>query len=585
MQAASGTWCDNRAMAEPDALNGWPCVPLWRACARAFPAIVVILVAACASHGSAAGAGSTGTTSGTGAGSGGTSGTTIGSATGTSGVTGASTGTSTGSGSGNASGGGTDASTGSTSGANGSTGASGGAGADGGGADGGAPTRTPVCGTSMLAGPTSPPAGAVTVAPGPSTIQDAIAAHPDGGTTYYLTAGTYSVDSSINPNNNDTFIGAPGAIIDGASTQPVAFGLNDHASGVTIKYLTIQHFVGPQNNGIVNQGQGSGWTLQYNTIQSNPDTNGGACGVMLGDDNIVSYNCFTGNGQTGISSDGNTGFVVDHNEVSLNADGYEAAHPCGCSGGMKFFTSTKAIVTSNWIHDNGSVGLWIDTNNSFFLIQGNVIEKNLDEGIMYEISYNGVIDRNIIQSNGIGGNAQASDFPEPAIYISESGGYDAGAAVLLSGVDVNGVLLITNNTFYDNADGVVLYQNADRCCGAQDGCSATCGTLPLYSEVDAHGNMRWNAQNVTVSNNSFTYDADAGCTTQASQHNYCAVTGLFSTAMTIDQAIAFGQNNLFENNVYSGPWQFLSPDQGSTLLSPTTWQDAPFNQDRGSVFR
>ena len=43
---------------------------------------------------------------------------------------------------------------------------------------------------------------------------------------------------------------------------------------------------------------------------------------------------------------------------------------------------------------------------------------------------------------------------------------------------------------------------------------------------------RWNTQNVTVSNNTFTYDADAGCTTQSSQHNYCAVTGLFSTSMT-----------------------------------------------------
>jgi hypothetical protein len=436
----------------------------------------------------------------------------------------------------------------------------------------------------MLNGPTSAPAGAVTLSPGPSTIQDAIAAHASGGTPYYLTAGTYSINGSINPNNNDTFIGAPGAIIDGANTQPVAFGLNDHASGVTIKYLTIEHFVGPQNNGIVNQGQGSGWTLQYNTIRNNPDTNGGANGFMLGDNNVVSYNCFTGNGQTGISSVGNTGFVVDHNEVSLNAVGYESAHPCGCSGGIKLFTSTKGTVTNNWIHDNGNVGLWLDTNNSFFLIRGNFIEKNYAEGIMYEISYNGVIERNAIQLNGLGGNAQASDFPEPAIYISESGGYDAGTAVVLSGIDVNGVLRIADNTFYDNADGVVLYQNASRCCGTQDGCTSSCGTAPLYSEVDAHGNKRWNTQNVTVANNTFAYDGDAGCTTQASQHNYCAVTGLFSTAMTIDQAIAQQQNNLFENNAYSGPWQFLSPDQGSSLLTPAAWQAAPFNQDRGSVF-
>jgi hypothetical protein len=456
-----------------------------------------------------------------------------------------------------------------------------------GGSDGstaGATTATAVCGTSMLQGPLSAPAGAVILSPGPTAIRDAITAHPGGGTTYYLTAGTYSVSSSINPNDHDTFIGAPGAVIDGANSQQVAFGLNDHASGVTIKYLTIQHFVGPQNNGIVNQGQGASWTIQYNTIQHNPDTGGGANGIMLGDDNVVTYNCLTDNGQTGISADGSTGFVVDHNEVSFNAVGYEAAHSCGCSGGMKFFTSTKGTVTNNWIHDNGNVGVWIDTNNSFFLVQRNVIEHNYAEGIMYEISYNGVIEGNVLRYNGIAGNAQASDFPEPAIYVSESGGYDAGAPVLLSGVDVNGVLHIANNTFYDNADGVVLYQHAARCCGSKDGCSASCSPLPLYSEVDADGNKRWNTQNVTVDKNTFTYDADAGCTTQPSQHNYCAVTGLFSTSMTVDQAIAFGQNNLFENNTYAGPWQFVSPDQGSPLLSPAAWQGAPYNQDRGSAF-
>ena len=157
------------------------------------------------------------------------------------------------------------------------------------------------------------------------------------------------------------------------------------------------------------------------------------------------------------------------------------------------------------------------------------------------------------------------------------------AGYRVSGVDVNGVLLITRNTFYDNADGVVLYQNAGRCCGTKDGCSS-CSTLPLYSEVDPDGNQRWNTQNVTVSSNTFTFDGDAGCSTQSSQHNYCGVTGLFSTSTTIDQAIAFHQNNLFEGNTYTGPWQFLSPDQGSNLLAPTAWQAAPYHQDTSSTF-
>jgi hypothetical protein len=460
----------------------------------------------------------------------------------------------------------------------------GGAGGDAGGGDSGTTAPTAVCGTSMLTGPGTAPAGAVTVSPGASTIQAAISSHA-AGTTYYLAAGTYSITASIDPRDGDTFIGAPGAVIDGSNTQPVAFGLNDHAANVKIEYLTIQHFAGPQNNGIVNQGQGANWTIQYNTIQNNPDMQGGANGIEIGDGDVVRYNCLNGNAQTGISADGAKGFTVDHNEVSTNAVGYEAKHNCGCSGGMKFFTSTNATVTNNWIHDNGSVGLWVDTNNSFYLIDGNVIEGSEAEAIMYEISYNAVIRNNVMRGNGILGNASTADFPEPAIYVSESGGFDAGAAVTMGGVDVNGVLLITGNTFVDNADGVVLYQNATRCCGTKDGCSASCGgTTPLYSEVDADGNQRWNTQNVTVSSNTFTYDANGKCTADTSKNQYCSVQALFSTLTAIDQNIAFHQNNVFKNNTYTGPWKFLVPDQSSALITPSAWQAAPYSQDMGSTF-
>ena len=460
-------------------------------------------------------------------------------------------------------------------------GAAGFVGTDGGDAGGGnGPTRVAICGTAMLTGPSSAPAGAVTVAPGASTIQNAIAQHP-AGTTYYLSTGTFFVAGSINPKDNDTFIGAPGAIIDGSGTQPVAFGFNDHAGGVTIKFLTIQHFAGPQNNGIVNQGQGAGWTLQYNTIGDNPDTGGGAAGVYLGDDNRVSYNCFTHNAQMGIGAVNATGFVVDHNEVSLNAQGYEAAHNCGCSGGMKFFQSTKGIVTDNWIHDNDSVGLWIDTNNSFFLVTGNVIEKNAAEGFFYEISYNAVVENNLFRLNNLVKNASNGGFPNGGVYISESGGFDTGAPVLLAGVDVNGVLRIASNTFDDNANGVVLWQSSTRCCGGSGGCDPSCGTVPLYAEPDSSGNRRWKTQNVLVQNNTFTFDAAAGCASPPA--TYCGVSAMFSNNAAIDQSVA-AQNNVFKDNDYSGAWKFLSPDQSSALLSPSAWQAAPFNQDVGSTF-
>src|SRR5262249_22742275 len=141
---------------------------------------------------------------------------------------------------------------------------------------------------------------------------------------------------------------------------------------------------------------------------------------------------------------------------------------------------------------------------------------------------------------------------------------------------------IANNTFDDNANGVVLWQSSTRCCGGSAGCDPNCGTLPLYSELDAGGNQRWKTQNVLVQNNTFTFDAAAGCVAHPSA-TFCGVNAMFSNDKAIDQAVA-SQNNLFKGNDYSGSWKFLSPDQSSPLLSPSAWQAAPFNQDVGSTF-
>jgi hypothetical protein len=89
---------------------------------------------------------------------------------------------------------------------------------------------------------------------------------------------------------------------------------------------------------------------------------------------------------------------------------------------------------------------------------------------------------------------------------------------------------------------------------------------------------------VTVSNNTFTYDAQGQCTADSSKGQYCTVQAMFSTSQTIDQNIAFGQNNVFENNTYTGPWMFLTPDQSSPFITPSAWQAPPYSEDKGSTF-
>ncbi|MGO9341387.1 MAG: hypothetical protein ACLP6E_02530, partial [Acidimicrobiales bacterium] len=139
------------------------------------------------------------------------------------------------------------------------------------GGGGGAPPTPPVeiCGNqSVLAGPSGPPAGAVTVPAG----NNASVTLNKANTTYWFAPGTHTLGNGqynqIIPSDGDTYIGGPGAVIDGQNLNDYAF--TQQATDVTIEYLTIENFGqagGNQNEFVVNHDSGSGWTVKYNTIQ------------------------------------------------------------------------------------------------------------------------------------------------------------------------------------------------------------------------------------------------------------------------------------------------------------------------------
>ena len=58
------------------------------------------------------------------------------------------------------------------------------------------------------------------------------------------------------PAKTDTFVGAPGAILDGQDQNDYAF--TQDASNVTVEYLEIRHFVCPLDEGVVNHDAGHG---------------------------------------------------------------------------------------------------------------------------------------------------------------------------------------------------------------------------------------------------------------------------------------------------------------------------------------
>lgn len=462
-----------------------------------------------------------------------------------------------------------------------------------------------VCGNaSLLTGPATAPSGSVTVPAGNNANIDLGKA----STTYWFAPGTHTLGTgayaNITAGTNSTYIGAPGAILDGQGSNRYAFVGNN--TGVTVKYLTIQNFgsgssastpSGDNNNeGVVNHDAGHSWTIANNTVQGVA-----GAGVFIGSGDVVKDNCLTRNGQYGFSAYEETdvnNVVLDHNEVSFN-DTYDweaKVDGCGCTGGGKFWATHGAVVTNNYLHDNYSVGIWADTNNNGFDIAGNYISNNYGSGIIYETSYNALMKNNTFIANAIHDGPMDSGFPNSAIYISESGSDARVAGAYGQSFD------ITGNLFQDNWGGVILWENADRYCSSSANTSTgdctmvnpsvanitTCASSTKITQKPYIDDCRWKTQNVKVSNNTF-ISHPANISPKCTKAALCGYNGIFSqwgsfapfTGTVVEDHIAYNQGNAFSSNTYLGSWYFMAHEQGTTV-SLSQWQSAPYGQDLGS---
>jgi parallel beta-helix repeat protein len=473
-----------------------------------------------------------------------------------------------------------------------------------------------ICGNQAIlaGGPASPPRGAVTIPAGDDSgtaIERSFAIRPDS--TYWFAAGIHTLGTGelneIIPAKGDTFVGAPGAILDGQGDNHYAFDGN--ASNVTIKYLTVQDFghgssaTSPSgdnaNQAVVNHDSGHDWVMKYLTVKYDA-----GAGVIVGTDGVLSYSCLRDNGQYGFQGIGNdpgrfgaTHLTIDHDEITgnntWNWESKEAG--CGCSGADKFWNAADVSLTDNYIHNNQGPGIWADTDNANFDVQGNDISDNDGEAVVYETSYNLRLADNSFAGNALVDGAAASGFPDPAVYISEAGGDSRVPDSYGASIDISG------NKFINNWGGVVLWEDAGRYCGSQADTSAgfctlvdpsaatasNCGNHRLIGIEPYYGDCRWKTQNVRVSDNDFIFNpADIGpaCTPA----NYCGFNGIFShwgsvppyDGTVVEKNITFDQNNHFASNTYSGPWRFMVLQQGNAV-SWATWRAKPYDQDAGST--
>ena len=445
--------------------------------------------------------------------------------------------------------------------------------------------------------------------------------------------------------DDDTFIGGPGAVLDGRNDQRGS--INGPGSNVTVEYLTIENVKPPNNSSALNSDDGLSWTIRYDQIGPNGFTQGSKIGygVDLGSYDVLADDCITENGQGGFNSECGGGhycsspdpwggpryIVITGNEISRNGLSEFPDTGCGCAGGGKLFWAENVKVTQNYVHDNYDPGLWFDFNNAGFNISDNYIASNFNEGLVYEASYNASVTNNTFVGNGWAsdgpwpspdpagaGPLAGQGFPMTAIYLPESGG-DANVASRFSGQ-----FIVSGNVLTDNWGGILAFQDRNRFCGSPDQTGdCTLDNPALYypntddtaggcGEVDLAGSQLgqmtgtppaqyfndciWNVQNLAVSGNTFTTDSASipGCTTKAG----CGYMGLFGNSgsgatswspyagspSAVDIDVSQNNNNVWSDNTYSGLWNFMVDDQGKTVPL-STWQSAPYNQDAGSTFQ
>ncbi|MFC9699736.1 right-handed parallel beta-helix repeat-containing protein [Streptomyces sp. NPDC056943] len=449
------------------------------------------------------------------------------------------------------------------------------------------------------AGPAKAPAGAVTV--DPAVVGD-LAAKTESSpprTTFWLRPGRHRLEpdayAQVMAKEGNRYLGAPGAVLDGRKVNQYAF--SGTAEDVTIRHLIVRGFVAPHDEGVVNHDMADGWVIEDARIEANS-----GAGLMAGARQQVRASCLRDNGQYGMNvyktGDSITGLVVEGNEITgNNTDDWERRQPgCGCTAGVKFWAVDGADIRGNWVHDNRGAGLWADTNNNDFRIEGNVLESNDGAALIYETSYNAVVRNNTIRRNTwVEGRAYAAggdDFPYATVYVSESGG-EPRVPARTDRIEISG------NVLENNWSGITLWENADRFCNSEANTSTGYCTLlvkdtarcapPGIAGAPLYADCRWKTQRVDIHGNRFVLDKSVvGCTAGCGRMAVLANSGTSPDwspyrGERVAEAITRGQRNRWHDNAYVGPWTFVAQSPGRSL-GFGQWRGAPYRQDAGSTF-
>ncbi|MHB1865263.1 MAG: Ig-like domain-containing protein [Candidatus Saccharimonadales bacterium] len=262
------------------------------------------------------------------------------------------------------------------------------------------------------------------------------------------------------------------------SDTPVYVG-GGLAGDVSVKYLNIADDIHVSDGTLYT---GSGWTITNNDIHDGYSSSvQGGVAILGGDESTIEYNCFSRMGQYAFNVSG-TNITIDYNEVYQT--NYENITICGCAGAGKWWGTLNANIVDNaFMEDDigtNGITIWLDNGNSGTQISGNYFYKDYSNAISNETGYNSDITGNLFYESGWGNGSGACGGGtncSGTVSLNSSGGIN------IPGSRYENQLLIQNNTFYNDWQGVDIWQSAGQrdCLVSNEGTKGATGDSPYCS--------------------------------------------------------------------------------------------------------
>lgn len=268
--------------------------------------------------------------------------------------------------------------------------------------------------------------------------------------TYCIKTGTHNLSGTIIPHPSDSFIGEPGAILDGGTNNVVQAFLGycvpnaqNYQDNVTIRGLTIQNFTEVPDSSFDNAAvkAGCNWIVEYNEIRNNDEV-----GVKVDRGTILRRNNIHHNGRYGVTSTPsvNANILIQENEIAYNntrnLDTGDDAGGSKLVGATVGLTGVKWI--RNWVHHNTGNGIWHDIAvGPNVEIAYNTVEYNTGSGIFVEISTGHDVHDNLVRFND-GDNAGQNCFFGSQIHNNDSSNVNVYRNYVESIDGSNGICLV-----------------------------------------------------------------------------------------------------------------------------------------------